>query len=144
VGFGREQLTARGSHSATLPFNLRRLIFGCRAPSKNVRQRQCSACRRQRKEQKEKAEVKRKKLLSSDAVIARREDVLVRKYEKRGTATITNARWIQRASCIRPSSPRNQEAAKGELLSVYWSSRTRVFPLGFDVVGTVPMAMAPE
>jgi hypothetical protein len=35
-------------------------------------------------------------------------------------------------------------AAQGEFLSVYWSSRTGVFPLGFDEVGEVPMAMAPE
>src|SRR5437016_4773988 len=48
-GVGQHQLPASGSHSATLPFNLRRLIFGCRAPSKNVRQRQRSAYRRQRK-----------------------------------------------------------------------------------------------
>jgi hypothetical protein len=26
----------------------------------------------------------------------------------------------------------------------YWSSRTKVFPLGLDDVGKVPMAMAPE
>jgi hypothetical protein len=35
-------------------------------------------------------------------------------------------------------------AAQGEFLSVYWSSRTGVFPLGFDEVGEVPTAMAPE
>src|SRR5437016_1967143 len=39
---------------------------------------------------------------------------------------------------------RNQDAAQGEFLSVYWSSRTGVFPLGLDEVTAVPMAMAPE
>src|SRR5436309_218557 len=40
--------------------------------------------------------------------------------------------------------PSRSRGRTRQILSVYWSSRTRVFPLGLDELGAVPMAMAPE
>jgi hypothetical protein len=40
--------------------------------------------------------------------------------------------------------PSRSRGRARQFLAVYWSSRTAVFPFGFDGVGTVPMAMAPE